>query len=115
MAINNVYFFIPNLITFIRFALYLGGFLLHTMGHWQWCAALYTVGFVGDYWDGVAARKLNQSSQTGAVLDMVGDRIATTGLCVILAQIYGNYILDLESKVGYYFSRISFVKRFFVV
>ncbi len=88
MAINKVFLFVPNLIGYARMALYLASFLLHSLGHWQWCAVLYFLGFFGDNWDGYAARKLDQHTKFGAALDMVEDRIATTGLCLILAQLY---------------------------
>lgn len=93
MVINTVFLFVPNLITYARFLCYLVGFLVHVFGNWQWCVILYSVGFMGDVWDGMAARKLNQSSKLGAALDMLADRVATTGLCVILAQQYPRYTL----------------------
>ncbi len=93
MPINKVFLFVPNLITYARFLCYFGGFLAHTLGSWQWCAALYVVGFIGDSVDGLAARRLNQVSKFGAALDMLADRVATTGLCVIIAQQYPRYTL----------------------
>ena len=93
MTINKVFLFVPNMLSYARILLYIGGFFLHTTGHWQWCAILYTAGFLGDYWDGVAARKLNQCSKFGAALEMVSDRTATAGLCVILAHLYPRYIV----------------------
>ncbi|THF95819.1 hypothetical protein TEA_024646 [Camellia sinensis var. sinensis] len=51
-------------------------------------SVLYFVSFVCDALDGWFARKFNQVSTFGAVLDMVTDRISTACLLVILSQIY---------------------------
>jgi phosphatidylglycerophosphate synthase len=48
------------------------------------CIIVYMVGFCLDELDGRFARMLNQTSTLGAVLDMVTDRIATTGLLALL-------------------------------
>ncbi|KAM7258997.1 hypothetical protein ACFE04_014738 [Oxalis oulophora] len=61
----SVYLYIPNII-----------------GGLSW------VGFVCDGVDGWCARKFNQVSTFGAVLDMVTDRISTACLLVILSQVY---------------------------
>lgn len=49
---------------------------------------LYFVSFVCDALDGWFARKFNQASTFGAVLDMVTDRVSTACLLVILSQVY---------------------------
>ncbi|KAK2992743.1 hypothetical protein RJ640_023256 [Escallonia rubra] len=49
---------------------------------------LYFISFVCDALDGWFARKFNQVSTFGAVLDMVTDRISTACLLVILSQVY---------------------------
>ncbi|EXC16573.1 CDP-diacylglycerol--inositol 3-phosphatidyltransferase 1 [Morus notabilis] len=46
------------------------------------------VSFVCDGIDGWCARKFNQVSTFGAVLDMITDRISTACLLVILSQVY---------------------------
>ena len=44
--------------------------------------------FVGDLFDGMAARKFKQESSFGGLLDMVTDRCSTTGLLYILSTEY---------------------------
>lgn len=51
-------------------------------------SVLYFISFVCDALDGWFARKFNQVSTFGAVLDMVTDRISTACLLVILSQVY---------------------------
>lgn len=57
---------------------------------------LYFVSFVCDALDGWFARKLNQVSTFGAVLDMVTDRISTACLLVILSQVYRPGLIFLS-------------------
>lgn len=93
MKINPVFFLLPNLIGYIRALLYIAAFGVHLRGQWQLCIALYFLGFLLDELDGRAASQYNQKSNFGAALDMVLDRSATTGLCLILAQLYPAYSL----------------------
>ncbi|OWM83961.1 hypothetical protein CDL15_Pgr004392 [Punica granatum] len=52
--------------------------------------------FVCDAIDGWCARKFNQVSTFGAVLDMVTDRISTACLLVILSQVYSPGLIFLS-------------------
>ena len=47
---------------------------------------LYLLSFIGDLFDGMAARKFNQTSKFGGLLDMVTDRCATLGLLFVLSH-----------------------------
>ena len=100
MAINQVFLYIPNLIGYIRFILYLASFISHSLGYWQLCIGLYAIAFILDEFDGRAARAYNQSSNFGAALDMVADRSATAGLCLILAQLYPHYLLAFIGAIA---------------
>jgi CDP-diacylglycerol--inositol 3-phosphatidyltransferase len=91
---------VPNIIGYIRFILYLFSFLSHTFGNWELCISLYAIAFILDEFDGRAARAYNQSSNFGAALDMVADRSATAGLCLILAQLYPNYLLAFIGAIA---------------
>lgn len=55
------------------------------------CMAAYFVGFCCDELDGRFARMFQQTSRFGAVLDMVTDRISTTGLLALLCLYAPNY------------------------
>ncbi|MEM9507319.1 MAG: CDP-alcohol phosphatidyltransferase family protein, partial [Cyanobacteria bacterium P01_E01_bin.35] len=93
MPLNRVLLYIPNIIGYVRFLFYLVSFIFHSWGNWQLCLTFYAVAFVLDEFDGRAARAYNQSSNFGAALDMVADRSATAGLCLILALLYPDYLL----------------------
>jgi len=93
MAVNKVFLFVPNIIGYARFLFYLIAFISHSLGSWQLCIGFYAIAFILDEFDGRAARAYNQSSNFGAALDMVADRSATAGMCLILAQLYPRYLL----------------------
>ncbi|KAF6170314.1 hypothetical protein GIB67_043004 [Kingdonia uniflora] len=57
---------------------------------------LYFISFVCDGLDGWFARKFNQVSTFGAVLDMVTDRVSTACLLVILSQLYRPGLIFLS-------------------
>lgn len=100
MSINKVFLYVPNIIGYLRFGFYLASFLAHSLGNWQLCISLYAIAFILDEFDGRAARAYNQSSNFGAALDMVADRSATAGLCLILAQLYPNYLLAFIGAIA---------------
>lgn len=89
MDTSNVWLFVPNLIGYVRF---LTGFA----AFWYAFDPINTPQFFGFYLlsyaldacDGVAARRLKQTSRFGAVLDMVCDRICTAALLAALANAY---------------------------
>lgn len=103
---TDIYFFIPNLIGYTRVALTLGGLHLVLKAHrefdhhnnnpqdWLTGLAMYTTSFVLDFFDGYAARAFSQSSNYGAVLDMVTDRVSTMLLLLLLSLFYSHTYLE---------------------
>ncbi|XP_068654458.1 probable CDP-diacylglycerol--inositol 3-phosphatidyltransferase 2 [Aristolochia californica] len=83
----SVYLYIPNIIGYIRVILNCVAFG-QCFYNKKLFAILYFISFVGDGLDGWFARKFNQVSTFGAVLDMVTDRVSTACLLVVLSQIY---------------------------
>lgn len=61
---------------------------------------LYGISGFLDAFDGYAARKFNQGTSFGAVLDMVTDRCATTSLICYLCVIYPNFCLLWQMLVS---------------
>ncbi|KAL3535798.1 hypothetical protein ACH5RR_004259 [Cinchona calisaya] len=82
-----VYLYIPNIIGYIRILLNCVGFAICFEDKTLF-SILYLVSFVCDALDGWFARKFNQVSTFGAVLDMVTDRVSTACLLLILSQVY---------------------------
>jgi len=100
MPVNRVFLYIPNLIGYARLGFYLASFICHSLGYWWLCLGLYAIAFILDEFDGRAARAYNQSSNFGAALDMVADRSATAGFCLILAQLYPGYLVAFIGAIA---------------
>jgi len=91
---KDVYVFIPNLTGYARVGLTAAGIWLLIQANrtksdqWKLGLVLYTLSFVLDFFDGYFARLFKQSSNFGAVLDMVTDRVSTMLLLIVLCQFY---------------------------
>ncbi|KAF3952127.1 hypothetical protein ACB098_07G146900 [Castanea mollissima] len=83
----SVYLYIPNIIGYLRIIMNITAFALCYSNKWLF-SVLYIFSFVFDGVDGWCARKFNQVSTFGSVLDMVTDRVSTACLLVILSQVY---------------------------
>jgi len=101
---THVLWYIPNLIGYARVLLTLGSLVLMMMpnvadnGYWAWAIGMYISSFVGDLFDGMAARHFHQCSTFGGLLDMVTDRCSTLGLLYVLG---GDYHVKYDnSKEG---------------
>lgn len=99
-----VYFFIPNIIGYFRFVL-----LIVTVFTFRdqpiITVVCYSLSQILDAFDGMAARRFNQCTSFGSVLDMVCDRASNAVLLAICGFLYPEYswfffldiILDLTS------------------
>ncbi|KAF1830449.1 hypothetical protein BDW02DRAFT_101563 [Decorospora gaudefroyi] len=111
---ENIFLFIPNLIGYSRVVLALVS-LYYMPLHPRTCTLLYSVSCLLDALDGYAARKYEQSTRFGAVLDMVTDRCTTTCLLVFLAQAFPRWSivfqvlisLDLASHYMHMYATLS--------
>jgi len=86
-ATLSVYLYIPNIVGYMRVVLNCIAFAV-CFSNKTLFSLLYFFSFCCDAVDGWCARKFNQVSTFGAVLDMVTDRVSTACLLVILSQIY---------------------------
>ena len=89
---GDVLFYIPNFIGYLRVVLTLLSIILMICSpeHWVVAIACYVTSFVGDLFDGMAARKFDQCSTFGGLLDMVTDRCSTAGLLCVLSREYAD-------------------------
>ena len=68
-------FTIPNLLTFIRFIIVPFYFYFLVSNYYMTAAVLYGLAAVSDILDGYLARKLNQSSELGKIIDPIADKL----------------------------------------
>ena len=57
----------------------------HTTCAYIWATVLTIIAFIMDGVDGYVARKFNQASEWGSVLDIMGDRIVEVSYWVVFA------------------------------
>lgn len=81
-----VFLFIPNIIGYFRFAALFATFFTYQQ-HPALTVLLYGISQTLDAFDGWAARKFDQSTRFGAVLDMVCDRASNAAFLAILAAL----------------------------
>lgn len=87
---RDVFLFFPNLIGYGRVISAIVSFFIMDK-HPIYFTFLYSISCLLDAVDGYAARRFNQSSKFGAVLDMVTDRCTTSALLCYLCQIYPKF------------------------
>ncbi|KAJ2310338.1 phosphatidylinositol synthase 1 (CDP-alcohol phosphatidyltransferase1) [Coemansia sp. RSA 2611] len=95
LSYHDVFWFVPNLIGYSRVVL--AAMAVFGMYYEHPCLTFvsYALSELLDVADGYYARKLNQCSKFGEVLDMVTDRCTTTVLLTYLAQLYDSRVLAL--------------------
>jgi len=96
---GRVFLYVPNLIGYARVAFALLS-LVFMKWHPKYCTTLYCVSCLLDALDGAAARRLGQTSQFGAILDMVTDRCTTSALICYLCVAYPKYVVVFQLLVS---------------
>ncbi|KAI9820068.1 MAG: CDP-diacylglycerol-inositol 3-phosphatidyltransferase [Phylliscum demangeonii] len=96
---ENIFLFYPNLIGYSRIILAVAS--LHYMPlHPRTCSLLYSISCLLDALDGYAARRFDQATRFGAVLDMVTDRCTTACLLVFLGSAWPRWALLFQGLIS---------------
>lgn len=96
---ENIYLFIPNLIGYARV-------IFAIISFWYMptnpavAGICYVLSGGLDAFDGLAARKFNQGTCYGAVLDMVTDRCSTLCLILVLGYFYPSWLFVFQLLVA---------------
>ncbi|KAK5071678.1 phosphatidylinositol synthase 1 (CDP-alcohol phosphatidyltransferase1) [Lithohypha guttulata] len=96
---ENIFLFLPNIIGYSRIVLALAS-LYYMPLHPRTCSLLYSISCILDALDGYAARRYNQSTTFGAVLDMVTDRCTTSCLLVFLASAFPRWSIVFQGLIS---------------
>ena len=75
---------IPNLLTFLRMALIPVFAILLYYGHSRWALFIFFLAGLSDAVDGFVARRFDQQSELGTVLDPIADKLLITTSFIIL-------------------------------
>ncbi|KAL1978175.1 hypothetical protein VTN31DRAFT_1034 [Thermomyces dupontii] len=111
---ENIFLFWPNIVGYVRVILAVAS-LYYMPLHPRTCSFLYSVSCLLDALDGYLARRFNQSTTFGSVLDMVTDRCTTACLLVFLSSAWprwsilfqGLISLDLSSHYMHMYATLS--------
>mmetsp|Transcript_31939 Transcript_31939/g.44542 ORF Transcript_31939/g.44542 Transcript_31939/m.44542 type:complete len:178 (+) Transcript_31939:76-609(+) len=95
---RDIIFYVPNLIGYLRMCLCVcASFCLPRYG-WSFIAILLICAFT-DLIDGIAARKLNQCSHYGELLDIIADNACRTLSWIAVFVIAGERITYLDATM----------------
>ena len=75
---------IPNLVTFLRMALIPIFAILLYYGYFGWALVAFVFAGVSDGIDGFVARRFNQQSELGTILDPIADKLLMTTAFIIM-------------------------------
>lgn len=77
-------------------------YLAEFPNHYLWTAAVFTIASISDWLDGYLARRLNQTSEFGAFLDPVADKLLVALVLVLLVANYSTvwFIMPVSIIVG---------------
>lgn len=92
---ENIYFFVPNIIDYLRVVFAFISFYYMPFDPTKASICYLLSGFL-DAFDGHLARMLNQCTKLGAMLDQLIDRITTMCLCAALCHLYPKYMLFFQ-------------------
>jgi cardiolipin synthase (CMP-forming) len=76
---------IPNLLSFLRMALIPVFASLLFYGRYEWALFVFFFAGVSDGFDGYIARRFNQSSSLGTIIDPIADKLLMTTAFIILS------------------------------
>src|SRR5688572_24351742 len=82
-AMNSI-LTIPNILTFLRMALIPVFASLLYYGYSKWALIVFVIAGVSDGVDGFLARKFNQESELGTIIDPIADKLLMTTAFIIL-------------------------------
>ena len=117
----------PNIVTFSRIILVIIFLALYVMaGAWGtknttmrwWAAVIFIVAACTDKLDGWMARKYNQVTELGKLMDPIADKLLTCGTLIVAAIFneFGNVVLGWVVTALFLIREIGItVMRFFVI
>lgn len=81
---------IPNFLSYIRILLIPAIAVLYVKGYPYWAIALIAISGLTDLFDGKIARKFNQVSDLGKILDPVADKLTIITVAILLYWDFSN-------------------------
>ena len=88
---------IPNILSFFRIFSSVPIILLFYFQFYYFALLLFLFAALTDFFDGLIARKLNQESDFGSLLDLIADKILVLSLLIWFVFIYDNFLIFISS------------------
>ena len=88
---------IPNLLSFFRILSVVPIIALFYFQFYYAAAGLFLVAAVTDFFDGFIARKFNQETDFGSLLDLIADKILVSSILIWFIFIFDNLLIFVSS------------------
>ena len=75
---------IPNLLSFFRILLIPAFAVLFSKGQLVWAVVMLALSGLSDFFDGKIARRFNQVSELGKILDPIADKLTQATIAIML-------------------------------
>jgi cardiolipin synthase len=82
---------LPNILTLARIALTVPFLILINRAWFGWALLIFFIASVTDFIDGYIARRFNQQSSFGRLIDPLADKLLTTASFIVMAIPNGNF------------------------
>ncbi|GAA3533389.1 CDP-diacylglycerol--glycerol-3-phosphate 3-phosphatidyltransferase [Zobellella aerophila] len=93
---------IPNSLTYFRILLipvFIVLFYLPFEWSYFWAALVFTIAAITDWFDGFLARQLDQTTQFGAFLDPVADKVMVAAALVLITEDYSSILVTVPAMI----------------
>ena len=105
---------IPNWLSYLRIVLVPVFAVLFLKGYIGWALIVLAISGLSDFFDGKIARKYNQVSELGKIIDPVADKLTQITIAVLFYIYFKNSTVDLIKTFSWVFL-IFVIKEFVMV
>lgn len=94
---------VPNLLSFLRIIMVPIFAVLFCKGHYAWAVFVLALSGLSDFFDGKIARRFNQISSLGKILDPFADKLTQITIAIVLYITFAGSSDDLVKKFSWIF------------
>lgn len=94
---------VPNLLSFLRILMVPAFAVLFTRGEYLWSVIILALSGLTDFFDGKIARRFNQISNLGKILDPLADKLTQITIAIVFYITFRNSSNDLIHTFSFVF------------
>ncbi len=94
---------VPNLLSFLRILMVPAFAVLFNKGEYLWAVAVLALSGLSDFFDGKIARRFNQISSLGKILDPIADKLTQITIAVMFYLTFAKAQDELIRKFSFVF------------